>query len=66
MNAKDHHKELKKKVNILEEQRRNDRSSTLWTQIKEMKYSDINKQLQEKVSKLSNDKVYNQNQSTKY
>ena len=37
MNAKDHHKELKKKVNVLEQQRRNDRSSTLWTQIKEMK-----------------------------
>ena len=32
-----HHKELKKKVNVLEQQRRNDRSSTLWTQIKEMK-----------------------------
>ena len=37
MNAKDHHKELKKKVNVQEQQRRNDRSSTLWTKIKEMK-----------------------------
>tara|TARA_Y100000004_G_scaffold139685_1_gene158625 strand:- start:25 stop:186 length:162 start_codon:yes stop_codon:yes gene_type:complete len=37
MNAKDQHKELKKEVNKLEEQRKNDRSSTLWHKIKEMK-----------------------------
>jgi len=37
MNAKDQHKELKKKVNVLEQQRNEDRSSTLWRQIKEMK-----------------------------
>ena len=37
MSIKDQHKELKKEVNILEEQRRNDRSSTLWQKIKEMK-----------------------------
>tara|TARA_Y100000004_G_scaffold130035_1_gene146670 strand:- start:25 stop:186 length:162 start_codon:yes stop_codon:yes gene_type:complete len=37
MNAKDQHKELKKTVNKLEEQRKGDRSSTLWSKIKEMK-----------------------------
>ena len=37
MNAKDQHKELKKEVNKLENQRNEDRSSTLWQKIKEMK-----------------------------
>jgi len=37
MDIKDRHKLLKKEVNLLEEQRRYDRSTTLWTQIKEMK-----------------------------
>ena len=37
MTQKTEHKELKKQVNVLEEKRKVDRSSTLWTQIKEMK-----------------------------
>ena len=37
MDAKTIHKQLKKEVNELEEQRNNDRSSTLWQKIKEMK-----------------------------
>ena len=37
MNEKTKHKELKKEVNKLEEQRRSDRSSSLWQHIKEMK-----------------------------
>ena len=37
MDAKAQHKELKKQVNELERQRNVDRSSTLWTKIKEMK-----------------------------
>jgi len=37
MNAKDQHKELKKEVTKLENQRNEDRSSTLWSKIKEMK-----------------------------
>jgi len=37
MDAKAKHKQLKKEVNELEQQRANDRSSTLWTKIKEMK-----------------------------
>jgi len=37
MDAKTQHKQLKKEVNELEQQRANDRSSTLWTKIKEMK-----------------------------
>ena len=37
MNAKDQHKELKKEVTKLENQRNADRSSTLWSKIKEMK-----------------------------
>ena len=37
MDAKTQHKQLKKEVNELEQQRANDRSSTLWSKIKEMK-----------------------------
>jgi uncharacterized protein YdcH (DUF465 family) len=37
MDAKTKHKQLKKEVNELESQRTNDRSSTLWSKIKEMK-----------------------------
>jgi uncharacterized protein YdcH (DUF465 family) len=37
MNIKAQHKELKKEVNELEKQRTVDRSSTLWSKIKEMK-----------------------------
>jgi hypothetical protein len=37
MDAKTQHKELKKQVNELEQQRNVDRSSTLWSKIKEMK-----------------------------
>ena len=37
MDAKAQHKQLKKEVNELENQRAEDRSSTLWTKIKEMK-----------------------------
>ena len=37
MDEKTKHKQLKKEVNELEQQRANDRSSTLWTKIKEMK-----------------------------
>jgi len=37
MDAKAKHKQLKKEVNELESQRTNDRSSTLWSKIKEMK-----------------------------
>jgi len=37
MDTKDRHKLLKKEVNLLEEQRRYDRSTTLWSKIKEMK-----------------------------
>ena len=37
MNEKTKHKELKKEVNKLEEQRNNDRSFSLWQKIKEMK-----------------------------
>jgi len=37
MDAKTKHKELKREVNKLEKQRNENRSSTLWTKIKEMK-----------------------------
>lgn len=37
MDAKAQHKELKKQVNELERQRNVDRSSTLWSKIKELK-----------------------------
>ena len=37
MDAKTQHKELKKQVNELEKQRTVDRSSTLWSKIKELK-----------------------------
>ena len=37
MDAKTKHKELKKQVNELEQQRSVDRSSTLWSKIKELK-----------------------------
>jgi hypothetical protein len=37
MDAKAQHKQLKKEVNELENQRAEDRSSTLWSKIKEMK-----------------------------
>ena len=37
MTIKTDHKELKKEVNKLEQQRVVDRSSTLWSKIKEMK-----------------------------
>ena len=37
MNYKQYHKELKKQVNAIEEQRNNDRSSTSWYQLKELK-----------------------------
>jgi len=37
MDAKTKHKELKKQVNVLETSRTIDRSSTLWSKIKELK-----------------------------
>ena len=37
MDAKTKHKQLKKEVNELENQRAENRSSTIWTKIKEMK-----------------------------
>jgi len=37
MDAKAQHKQLKKEVNELENQRAEDRSSTLWSKIKELK-----------------------------
>ena len=37
MDAKTQHKQLKKEVNELENQRTNDRSTTLWAKIKEYK-----------------------------
>ena len=37
MNYKQYHKELKKQVNEIEEKRNNDRSSTTWYQLKELK-----------------------------
>ena len=37
MNFKQYHKELKKQVNEVEEKRNNDRSSTSWYQLKELK-----------------------------
>ena len=37
MDAKAQHKQLKKEVNELEQQRAEDRSSTLWSKIKELK-----------------------------
>ena len=37
MNFKQYHKELKKQVNEVEDKRNNDRSSTSWYQLKELK-----------------------------
>ena len=37
MNYKEYHKELKKQVNEVEEKRNNDRSSTTWYELKELK-----------------------------
>ena len=37
MNFKQYHKELKKQVNEVEEKRNNDRSSTTWYELKELK-----------------------------
>ena len=37
MNFKQYHKELKKQVNEVEDKRNNDRSTTTWYQLKELK-----------------------------
>ena len=37
MNFKQYHKELKKQVNAIEEQRNNDRTSSTWYELKELK-----------------------------
>jgi len=37
MDAKAKHKELKKQVNAIEEQRNNDRTSSSWYELKELK-----------------------------
>ena len=37
MNYKQYHKELKKQVNAIEEQRNNDRTSSTWYELKELK-----------------------------
>ena len=37
MNFKQYHKELKKQVNEVEDKRNNDRSSTTWYELKELK-----------------------------
>jgi len=37
LNVKQYHKELKKQVNETEDKRRNDRTSTTWYQLRELK-----------------------------
>jgi hypothetical protein len=37
MNYKQYHKELKKQVNAMEEQRNNDRTSSTWVKLRELK-----------------------------
>ena len=37
MNFKQYHKELKKQVNVIEEKRNNDRTSTTWYELRELK-----------------------------
>jgi len=37
MNYKQYHKELKKQVNAIEEQRNNDRTSSTWVKLRELK-----------------------------